>query len=273
MIVLLTGKPGSGKSTVAERFIHAHPNARWVVTKSIPRDDGWRAGFEAHRYDGTIRVVSHKTDIHSDVIIGKNHVDLQAVEDMFGNVLQQVGSSTGLAIIDEIGPIQLLSSRFASALEHALNGNGPLLATIHYTDERLAKYRDDHRHIVITVNQANRDNLPEVLATLFSQGAEIDQIAPNSRRIVSQLLQSYIDSSATIQLRKLLSNAIPYVAHGKVQAIQHGVWSVTGNHGAHTVSLSGNSLVCDCDLFTGQGKYHGNPGECSHIQAIKITQL
>ena len=136
MIILLTGQPGAGKSTVIEKFIALNKEpADWVVTTGIPRPQfGERGGFIAANSNGEKRVISHKTDIQSNIVIGENHVDLTAVGAMFANALDKAAGSGALTIIDEVGPIQLLSPAFTASLEHVFRGTGNMVATIHYND-------------------------------------------------------------------------------------------------------------------------------------------
>src|SRR5258707_499529 len=97
MIILLTGKPGIGKSTIIEKLIALHKEpAAWVVTSAILRPElGDRGGFAATNSAGIRRIISHKTDIKSDVVVGENHVDLAAVNAMFADALEEATKPDG----------------------------------------------------------------------------------------------------------------------------------------------------------------------------------
>ena len=270
MIILLTGQPGVGKSTVIDRFIKilSEP-ASWVVTKGIPRPDGGRAGFEAHNSDGTVKVISHKTDIASDAVVGENHVDLAAVDAMFSAAL--AGALEGqLTIVDEIGPIQLLSADFNSTLEQVFAGTPDLVATIHYQDARLETYRRSPVTLLLEVTPQNRDMLPEALQLMVGHRQAYNQLATDQRTAADALLYRYAGAAQLMQIKKLMENALDYVHEGRVKTMQPGHWTVSGRHGQYHVRRQANDFSCECDLFQGRGEYQGQAGVCSHIQAVLV---
>ncbi|HTE21418.1 MAG TPA: nucleoside-triphosphatase [Candidatus Limnocylindria bacterium] len=274
MIILLTGKPGIGKSTVIEKLIQLNKKpeepATWVVTAGIPRPEGGRAGFSATNSAGVTRTISHKTDIPSDVIIGENHVDLVAVDAMFAQALEGATKPGALTILDEIGPIQLLSPAFTAALEEVFTGDPDLIATIHYKDEQLATYRTAARAVLLEVTLDNRDTLPEVLAALIINRKKINKLSMHQKAAFFELLQRYANEAKLLQVQKLMDNALKYIHEDRVLQDGPDHWIVGGRHGQYHVTLQGDAYACECRLFNGTGPYTGQPGECSHIQAVSI---
>jgi nucleoside-triphosphatase len=273
MIILLTGKPGIGKSTVIEKLIRlVEEPASWVVTSAIHRPElGDRGGFAATNSAGANMVISHKTDIKSDVIIGKNHVDVSAVDAMFAGALNDAGKpGSKLTIIDEIGPIQLLSPAFTTALDHVFNSKADMIATIHYSDEHLAPYRNSPHAVLLQVTPENRDMLPGALATLAKQRQHIKQLEPAQQTVFFSLFRHYVNENKPTQLQKLTDNAIDYVLNHQVKQSDSTTWEVAGRHGSYHVSLADDSYSCTCDLYNGRGNYAGQAGDCSHIQAVMI---
>lgn len=272
MIILLTGKPGVGKSTIIERFIARNTvQSTWVVTVGMPRPQGDRGGFMAINSAGVRRVISHKTDIASNVVVGENHVDIAAVDAMFADVLSgAIHSDKSLTIVDEIGPIQLLSPAFVSALEAVFAGRADVIATIHYKDERLKAYRSSARAALLEVTVENRDMLPAVLVLLAEQRGVIHNLSKIQQAALYNLLQYYVAHTQELQINKLLRNALPYVAENRVQP-EGGGWRVAGRHGSYYVRHEGGEYSCECDLFNGTGSYAGQAGICSHIQAVCIS--
>lgn len=70
MIILLTGKPGIGKTTALQKFIKLYDYpSRWIITTRIPNPSGdGGLGFVATNSRGQTQIVSHKTDIPSDIL-------------------------------------------------------------------------------------------------------------------------------------------------------------------------------------------------------------
>lgn len=273
MIILLTGKPGIGKSTAIRNFIslNALP-AEWVITEAIiDPATGTRAGFRAENSDNVERIISHKTDIESDAVVGENRVDTHAVDAMFAHILNTATTRDDtLTIVDEIGPIQLLSDTFSDSLERALSSRADIVATIHFSDERLSRYRESPDNILLEVTELNRNILPNALVALTENSVAFHTLTSGQQALFRRLVAQYVEQAHLLQIRKLTSNAIQYVNEGNVQRINDTHWYITGRHGAHDVSLTQAGLSCDCDLFNGRNEYTDIAGECSHVQAVKL---
>jgi nucleoside-triphosphatase len=275
MIILITGKPGVGKSTAINAFVEQYTgSAHWVITTAIPNPEGGRLGFKATNSDGRTEIISHKTDINSDVVIGVNHVDVSAVDAMFAQALQGANSDPhgALTVVDEIGPIQLLSDDFRAALKDIFAHNADVIASIHYKDEQLASYRDSHHAILLQVTPDNRDMLPLALIAIATHRQAFNSLSASQQGIVRKLLQAYVGNAQLVQIQKLTHNALYYVTEGRVQQTGPGSWTLAGKHGDYTVTKIGSDFTCTCDLFTGRGKYQDMPGECSHIQTVQLSQ-
>ena len=245
------------------------------MTKAIlePKT-GRRLGFVAENSAGKRQTISHKTDIRSSIAVGENHVAIKAVDEMFSDFLEKVqNSENSLIIIDEIGPIQLLSPRFNDLLGRILTTDrGTILATIHYMDERLREYRDNAEYLLLEVSAINRDMLPGALVAITEGSADVARMTQKQQMTARRLLAHYIQQAEEIQIRKLVRNAIPYVVNGRVGRAGDGHWRVSGNHGVHHVTRDGGALACDCDLFRGVNHYADRAGECSHIQSALIFE-
>jgi len=127
--LLVTGKPGSGKTTIVEKILETlgEHNPRGFLTKEI-RKGGNRAGFELVSLEGRRAVLSH-VDIRSRYRVGKYGVDLESFE-AFLDELSLFEPGTGLVVIDEIGKMECLSVKFCTLLNRVLDSPIPLLATI-----------------------------------------------------------------------------------------------------------------------------------------------
>jgi len=128
--LLLTGVPGVGKSTVVRRVAGSVRGLRveGFITDEI-RVNGRRVGFQLAPLRGNTRVLAH-VDIESPHRVGRYGVDVRAVDEVVGEMLQREDTAD-LYLIDEIGKMECFSRRFVSALEELLDRGRLLVATIH----------------------------------------------------------------------------------------------------------------------------------------------
>lgn len=245
--------------------------APWVLTREILDEAGERVGFRTSSSTGTSRIISHKHDIESSLVVGQNRVDISAIDEMFDIDHADQG---GVLIIDEIGPMQLLSRGFTRLLSKLFRrgSNTWLIATIHATDRRLAKYRSARDALLVQITPDNRDDLASMLAKFVSHRASVESLPRRQQRVFSRLLAGYLSQARSVQFDKLLDNALGYVSGGRVIRRRPGAYSVSGNHGDHIVSRMNQAYGCDCDLYFGRGIYDGQAGVCSHIQAVMISR-
>ena len=272
MKILLTGQPGIGKSTVIDECARAFPGlAVWMLTREVLDTAGRRIGFTSSTSSGHRQLVSHKFAISSDTIVGSNRVDVAALQEILNNLFDAIAATQPtFVMIDEVGSIQLSDPEFSNKFEALFKSTTNLLATLHAGEPQLEEYRNSPHAIHITVSQENRGRLPNLLHTLMVHHRRYNQLTTHQQPVVNNLLENYIEKNNSLQLEKLLNNAISYVAQGRVVRTSPTHWSVAGNHGSHEVA-KGETFTCDCDLFLGNNEYAATPGECSHIQAVKIV--
>jgi nucleoside-triphosphatase len=136
------------------------------LTREI-RERGRRVGFRIETPAGDRGVLAH-IDLAGPPTVGRYGVDLDAFERIALPALSDIPEA-GVAVIDELGKMELASERFRTALAGLLDRSVPLVATVHahrdpFTDA--LKRRDDLE--VERVERQNRDLLPERLAARFT---------------------------------------------------------------------------------------------------------
>lgn len=166
--VLLTGRPGIGKTTIIRRFIDELnlPSAGFY-TQEI-RESGNRVGFEIVALDGRRNIMAH-VDFNKHYRVGKYGVDLRAIDEIGTKSILHGLERGVLTIIDEIGPMEILSNKFCDAVMKAIRSSNPILGTI-------AKHQMDFIDAVksleiiklVEVNMTNRDRIPDMILKMFN---------------------------------------------------------------------------------------------------------
>jgi nucleoside-triphosphatase len=106
LAILLTGRPGIGKTTVIRRLadLLASPALAGFYTDEI-RLAGQRQGFRVTAFSGVSEVMAH-TQIRSPHRVGRYGVDVDAFERI---VLPELTRPADALLIDEIGRMECFS--------------------------------------------------------------------------------------------------------------------------------------------------------------------
>ena len=109
--VLLTGRPGSGKTTLIQRVVNKlRQRAGGFYTEEI-QDGGARAGFKIVTLDRDEIVFAH-VDFQTAERIGKYRIDLSALEAVGVKAIREAVQAQRLVVIYEIGPMEIRSVFF-----------------------------------------------------------------------------------------------------------------------------------------------------------------
>lgn len=275
MKIFLTGGPGVGKSTILSRVRKDFGGIKYGIVAREIRENGERIGFESVNVDGETSVFSHKFDIKSEHVVGgKYNVDVNAIEHFDVIELEKgLDDPMSLVFIDEIGRMQSFSSKFMSTVDHLLNSDANILATIVYDPEPWSIAFKEHPEVVLVeVTKENRDELPKLLNLIFDASDLYKQLSEKQKIMLREWMKKYFKEGKFMQIKKIFGNAIGYVVGEKVNSLGNGKYLVTGKTKPHELTVTKELVKCDCDLFNGKGEYVSNAGECSHIQAVKLFQ-
>src|SRR5438046_6812648 len=127
--VLLTGRPGSGKTTLIKRVLNKLPHRFGGFYTEEIRDHGTRVGFKVVALEGSEAVFAH-VDFTTPERVGKYGLDLTALEAVGINAIWEALQAQRPIVIDEIGPMEIRSVVFREAVMDALDNELPVLATI-----------------------------------------------------------------------------------------------------------------------------------------------
>jgi nucleoside-triphosphatase len=168
-VLLLTGPPGVGKTTVLMKAVKALKEKGMCVGGMISREvreGGTRIGFEILDLTSSRRGWLAHINQKSGPQVGKYRVNLEDLDFIGANAIADAVEKCDVIAIDEIGPMELFSEKFKEAVRKTLKSHKPVLAVVHWkAKERLineAKSRDDSE--TFTVTYKHRDKLPETIA-------------------------------------------------------------------------------------------------------------
>lgn len=163
--IAVTGSPGVGKSTLVEKVVKASGlNVGGVLAREKRYKDR-RTGFELLDLStGALGILADETG--SGPQLGKYRVHPEDL-DCIGAGAIKAALKCDLIVVDEIGPMELSSRKFVSAVETAIASSKPMLVVLHeWSNHRLAK-KIRSTFNVITVTRENRDALAdEILGAL-----------------------------------------------------------------------------------------------------------
>lgn len=159
--ILLSGKPGIGKTSVIKKILPLLGlNAGGFFTEEIRVMDR-RMGFRIVTLDGTDGILAH-IECNSNYKVGKYRVDLDSFEKIAIPALGDAIKNKSIVVIDEIGTMELFSLKFRELVSKILNSDKTLLCTIKENGDAFTEEIKNRTDIVlITVNYANRETLPE----------------------------------------------------------------------------------------------------------------
>jgi len=90
--------------------------------------------------------------------VGRHRVHLADLEVVGARAIERAVREAELVVIDEVGPMELLSEEFVEAVEAALDSDKPILAVVHMRSEHhlAKKIREGFRLFVVTPESRDR---------------------------------------------------------------------------------------------------------------------
>lgn len=176
-VLLLTGIPGVGKTTVLTKAIAALREKAICVGGMLSREarvGGKRVGFEILNLSsgrrGWLAHVNQKVGPE----VGRYHVNLNDLELIGAKAIADAVEKCDVIATDEIGPMELFSEKFKEAVRKALESHKPVLAVVHWKagDKLINEAKELEESEMFTVTQKSRNILPEVIVKEINQFIE-----------------------------------------------------------------------------------------------------
>ena len=161
--ILVTGRPGVGKTTVIKRVVEVLGDRAGGFYTEETRHRGRRTGFLVHTLDGETEVLAHVT--HGGTSrVGRYGVDVDGFEKVGVVSLERAIRTKEIIIIDEIGAMELYSRRFREAVERAFESDGTVIAVIHQKEDPFTRRLRQWPYVeVCTVTRENRDRMASLV--------------------------------------------------------------------------------------------------------------
>jgi nucleoside-triphosphatase len=129
--LLLTGRPGIGKTTVIKAVAEALGNRAGGFTTEEMRGPGGREGFRLATLDGQAAVMAHvNLRGKGRPRVGRYGVDVGAIECVGVAALRRAVQERCIVVVDEIGKMELFCGPFKDIVLRAVGGPHTVIATV-----------------------------------------------------------------------------------------------------------------------------------------------
>jgi nucleoside-triphosphatase len=158
--LLLTGRPGVGKTTIVTRVAKGLKRKPGGFCTEEVRERGERRGFRAITFAGEARAIAD-VDFRGTPRVGRYGVDVPAIDRLADTALRQ-RTDVAVFIIDEIGKMECLSDRFVEAVQALLDSGRLVLATVGQKGSGFIASVKRRRDVELwEVTRETRDEMPE----------------------------------------------------------------------------------------------------------------
>jgi nucleoside-triphosphatase len=161
--ILLTGRPGVGKTTVIKNALERLPGRSGGFYTAEIREEGRRQGFKIVTLDGQEGILSH-VNIAGRPRVSKYGVNLKDLEEIGVASLRRAVAQADFVIVDEIGKMELFSEEFRKAVLEAVESEKAVLGTVMISRHPWADALKALPQVtVLEVTEDNRDKMVQAM--------------------------------------------------------------------------------------------------------------
>jgi nucleoside-triphosphatase len=191
--LLIIGRPGVGKTTLMKRLAQTLRGRAidGFLTEEL-REEGQRMGFWLSSLDGRQILLAHRR-IESPHRVGPYRVNVAVLDDVAVPIIRRGIKQAFLLFLDELGKMELCSSKFEAAVEEALD-RGPSIVATASVDPlpwlTAVKRRRDVELIPLSSSNwdAVEEELAARLAVLCTEDAIVRQLQAQANRICEMIV-------------------------------------------------------------------------------------
>jgi nucleoside-triphosphatase len=173
-VLLLTGVPGVGKTTVLLKTVEALKARGYSVGGMISREVrscGVRVGFEildlGSGRRGWLAHINQKIGPQ----VGKYRVNIEDLNSVGVEAILKAIEDHDVVAIDEIGPMELFSEKFREAVKKAIECGKLVVGVVHWKarDKLIEEVKKREDTEIITVTYENRNKLHQAITENFME--------------------------------------------------------------------------------------------------------
>lgn len=164
-----------GKTSVLMEVVSVLKKKRCCVGGMISREvreGGTRVGFQILDLTNGRRGWLARVNQEHGPQVGKYRVNMEDLNFIGVRAIVDALVKCDVIVIDEIGPMELLSEKFKEATRKALKSDKPVLAIVHWKakDKIIHQAKNCEDQVTFAVTYQNRNKLPKIIARiLFAQ--------------------------------------------------------------------------------------------------------
>jgi nucleoside-triphosphatase len=167
-IILITGSPGVGKTTVLMKTVDGLKAKGFKVGGILSREVrslGIRVGFEITSISDNERGWLAHVNQRQGPQVGKYHVNLDDLNRVGVAAILKAVETCDVIAIDEIGPMELFSDSFKEAVGKAIQSRKFVVATVHWRekDDLIAGLNNVEEAHLLEATRDNREGLHELV--------------------------------------------------------------------------------------------------------------
>ena len=163
--IFLTGEPGSGKTAVVRRVAELLTAREYKVGGMMSneiRGRETRSGFRIEDFMTHEQGILAEAGPRDGPHVGKYTVNMHDLEAIGCGAIRRAIEVADIILVDELGPMELNSSRFIESVETALSSRKHVLGTIHQRTKHpfVMSVKSNPQNTILKVTVDNRQELP-----------------------------------------------------------------------------------------------------------------